>query len=962
MTGPQGAIIFQAAGDFLGDVVADLHVGREFKAAAGVGAVEGAVEGRIKSAVPAPHLLVDDGTDLPGPGIGEDDGALVADFHRQAQPNRQMVAFGHRNAGANVRADPHPAFIGLMIGELVEAGFEPFAPAVGDFEGLVFLMFGGQHAVDEGFAALESEVGVKLDHGVVGRHEVGAVDLDFVVALRQRGESGQEEKEGSQVTNLAFELVRLQEVRADIKYVLTRIPICLAAVLLWQAPAHALDLTHATVHAPPGFYGPEAKAVALLVEEADKRSGVRWELGPAAGGPVVEIRRGNGPAEGYRIQSTVAGVTITGNDARGVLYGIGRLLRELRMVRGSIQLPDGFAETSAPRYPLRGHQLGYRPKSNTYDAWSVPVFEQYIRDLAVFGTDAIEIIPPRSDDAADSPHFPLPQMRMMIELSRLLDSYGLDVWVWYPAMDRDYTDPATVEFALREWGEVFRQLPRIDAVFVPGGDPGHTAPGPLMALLAKETEVLHRYHPHAQMWVSPQSFHQAWLDEFLAILRDQQPGWLTGVVFGPQNRMTLRALRAAVPKRYPIRHYPDITHDLQCQFPVPNWDAALAAAEGRESINPRPLEEAGIFRKFQPLTIGFISYSEGSNDDVNKFVWSGLGWNPDQDVSEILRQYSRYLIGDAFSESFTQGLLGLERNWQGSLAGNRGVEETLATFQKMEHTATPAVLRNWRFQQALYRAYFDAYTRKRLIYENALEEEAMRKLRETRDTAAAAAMLDRALGHPAAPALRARIFELAEALFQSIGMQLSVARYQAIGVDRGASLDTVDIPLNNRLWLEARFAEAGSDPAVIDRILHWTDPGPGGFYDDLGDPARQPHLIRGSTGFEYHGHWPQSWWTYAESFYDEPLQMRYTGLDPAAQYRIRVVYAGDSPGRRIRLMAGDREVHPLILKPQPVRPVELNIRREATAQGSLELSWYREAGLGGNGRGAQVAEVWLMKK
>ena len=109
--------------------------------------------------------------------------------------------------------------------------------------------------------------------------------------------------------------------------------------------------------------------------------------------------------------------------------------------RGSIQLPDGFAEISAPRYRLRGHQLGYRPKTNSYDAWTVPVFEQYIRDLAVFGTNAIELIPPRSDDAADSPHFPLPPMRMMIEMSRLLDEYGLDVWIWYPAMDRDYSDP-----------------------------------------------------------------------------------------------------------------------------------------------------------------------------------------------------------------------------------------------------------------------------------------------------------------------------------------------------------------------------------------------------------------------------------------------------------------------------------------------------------------------------------------
>ena len=54
---------------------------------------------------------------------------------------------------------------------------------------------------------------------------------------------------------------------------------------------------------------------------------------------------------------------------------------------------------------------------------------------------------------------------------------------------------------------------------------------------------------------------------------------------------------------------------------------------------------------------------------------------------------------------------------------------------------------------------------------------------------------------------RARVFALADALFASIKMQTSVPKYQAISVDRGATLDTIDVPLNNRLWLEERFAQ-----------------------------------------------------------------------------------------------------------------------------------------------------------
>lgn len=742
-----------------------------------------------------------------------------------------------------------------------------------------------------------------------------------------------------------------------------RVRFLLVSLVVLAARCSGIDLSRATVSVPPNLTGPEAKAIALLIDEVEKRSGTRWETSPAGGYPVISIERGAGPAEGYRIHATGQTIALSANDSRGMLFGIGRLLRELRIEHGIIHLPDGFAETSAPRYSLRGHQLGYRPKSNTYDAWSAPVFEQYIKDLAVFGTNAIELIPPRSDDAADSPHFPLPPMRMMIELSRLLQSYGLDVWIWYPAMDRDYSDPATVGSAVHEWGEGFRQLPRIDAVFVPGGDPGHTRPKHLMALLSKQTEVLHRYHPKAQMWVSPQSFNQEWLDEFLAILRNEQPAWLTGIVFGPQTRISLADLRTAVPRRYPIRHYPDITHNIQCQYPVRDWDPAFAITEGRESINPRPLEMARIFGLTQPLTIGFISYSEGSNDDVNKFVWSSLGWNPAADVTEILRQYSRYFIGNAVADSFAQGLLALERNWHGPLAANTNVDSTLERFQPMERAASPAVLRNWRFQQALYRAYYDTYTRKRLLYETMLEDQAMRKLRETRDAPAAASILHEVVARPVAPELRSRIFELAEALFQSIGMQLSVPRYKAIGVDRGANLDTLDVPLNDRLWLERRLSESPGDSTRIDEILNWTDPGPGGFYDDLGDLNRQPHLVRGEVSLEYQPKWRKSWWTYAESLYDEPLQMKYSGLDPAARYRIRVVYSGDSPGRKIRLAtSAGLEIHPLMRKPQPVQPLEFDIPPAATAKGELELSWYREPGLGGNGRGCQLSEVWLIKK
>src|SRR5262249_59323527 len=112
--------------------------------------------------------------------------------------------------------------------------------------------------------------------------------------------------------------------------------------------------------------------------------------------------------------------------------------RAWRCAPGRVSLPDHVNLVSSPKYPLRGHQLGYRPKTNSYDGWDLAQWERYLRDLALFGTNAIELIPPRSDDDADSPHFPLPPLDMMVGMARLCADHGLDVWTWYPAMDRAY--------------------------------------------------------------------------------------------------------------------------------------------------------------------------------------------------------------------------------------------------------------------------------------------------------------------------------------------------------------------------------------------------------------------------------------------------------------------------------------------------------------------------------------------
>jgi hypothetical protein len=636
---------------------------------------------------------------------------------------------------------------------------------------------------------------------------------------------------------------------------------------------------------------------------------------------------------------------------------------------------------------MRGQQLGYRPKTNSYDAWDVPQWEQYIRDLAVFGTNAIELIPPVSDDAADSPHFPRPQIDMMVEMSRIADKYGLDVWVWYPALEKDYTTEASLVKAVAEWEAVLKRLPRLDAMFVPGGDPGHTEPSAMFGLLDRQTANIRKFHPKMQMWMSPQGFTSQWMETFYGLMA-KQPVWLTGIVIGPQNRDSLATVRKRIPPQYKLRRYPDITHTIRAEYPVPFWDVAYVRTLDREPINPRPLDQAAAFQRWLAVSPDFLTYSEGCNDDLNKIVWSALGWNPKADVREAVRQYARYFVGPAYAEPLTDGIFALEENWRGPLAGNVGVERTLARFQEMERTAAPRDLLNWRFQQTLYRAYYDAYVRRRLLQEQAAQVQATSVLANAAGLGSMAAMseAERLLapsGQPVASHLRTRVFQLAEALYQSVRMQLSVPLYRAIAVGRGANLDLIDAPLNDRVWMSEQFAAIRALPserermAALDRIARWTDPGPGGFYDDLGVQDAQPHLVAppafredpgpyhsGLTGFGSLPNWRLSWMSHAEAFYDGALQMKYAGLDPTARYKVRVVYAGDiySQDVRLKLTADDtHELHGLMAKPSPVAPVEFAVPPAATADGALTLTWRPNEGLGGAGRGNQVAEVWLIK-
>jgi len=795
----------------------------------------------------------------------------------------------------------------------------------------------------------------------------------------------------------------------------------LALALLLLVPAQAgtgralVDLSDGVIVVQDGLGPVEQKAVTVLVEEIEKRTGItlrrvkQWskvEAGKAviAVGLEAKIDEFTGPfcpqakrmhipgKEGFALlveSSPRRAAVVVGKDSRGLLYGIGRLLRKMYLTEGSILAPDGLRIATAPKYPLRGHQLGYRPKTNAYDAWTVAQYEQYIRELALFGTNSIELIPPRSDDRRLSRHMKVPPMEMLIRLSEIIDSYGLDVWLWYPNVGDDYVTAEGIARELAEREEIFKKLKRIDAILVPGGDPGHLHPDVFFPWMDKVAEVLKKYHPKAKIWVSPQAMDptREWLDSFYKYV-NKKPEWLGGVVFGPWIKTPLPEMRKIVDKDIKIRRYPDITHNVACQYPVKDWDIAFAITLHRECYNPRPVAMKKIHNAFDEYSCGSITYSEGINDDINKFIWSDQDWDPRTQVIETLRDYCRLFISPQYADELAQAFMAQERNWEGPVAVNTQIDVTLQQWQDLARLLPKKASQTYRFQMGLLRAYYDAYIRRRLIYETELEMEAKDVLRSARRIGSlkaieqATRILQRAKKEPVAVDYKAECERLADSLFEKIGSQLTVKKHGAQHRTRGAFMDGIDEPLNNAAWMFAQFEKIRRIDSeedrleAIDRVLNRTNPGPGGFYDNMGSfvslrrvvreiPWEQdPGTLKSPRVAYYYKvdrpsdkDFPLAWKNQIGTLYETPLKVVYENLDPEGQYLLRVSYTGRR-GKMVRLVAdGKYLVHDLIptFKP-PMR--EFPIPKEATADGRLELTWT----CGEGQRGSQVSELWLIKK
>ena len=515
-------------------------------------------------------------------------------------------------------------------------------------------------------------------------------------------------------------------------------------------------------------------------------------------------------------------MTVSALGLRGLIFGFSYFLRKTVYENKKITLIKDISDEYIPSMKIRGHQLGYRTTPNTYDAWSFDEYYRYYRDMMFFGANTCEQMPTIGPEQKRNWLMKHDIDELLVEVSRLADELDMDVSIWYPNDDDE-----SMEAALERRKKLFERVPRLDAVFPPGGDPGEYDADEFLERCVEISKVLKAVHPEAEMWPSAQKPRAipGWGETFIEYISNLPPE-IDGVITGPNRAFDLDDLRRKLPMQYPIRFYPDITHNVRCEHPVHfnhnDWHHAYASTLGRESINPRPIEYRLLHRLTRHHVIGSVSYSEGINDDINKMVWSDMDFFPDVSLTDTLQDYARVFMPGLDAQKVANGIFGLELNWYGDPAENPHVESTLNIWLDLLEDK-PEMMENWRFVSCLFKAKCDALVRRRRIFELALLDAAYAKLKKGQ-VDAAKLILETDFDEDYKK-LRADIFAHGDLLFHQIGLQLDVENYGADSPDRGAVLDTIDQPISDRPWLLNKIKEAqalGSQEqaAFLDRVLN----------------------------------------------------------------------------------------------------------------------------------------------
>lgn len=735
-------------------------------------------------------------------------------------------------------------------------------------------------------------------------------------------------------------------------------------------------------------------------------------------------------------------------DARGMLYAVGEILRQGVTRGGGVAFPAGLDVRGVARFPIRGLNVfqGHTITELTgARQWTDEEWQRAVIEYALAGANTFELGYSRPGDPmfAFIKSYGLDTMFVPVANA----GSGPPEWQAVEAIGRSgYLCPSIPEARqalLEQYDRRFAGMASFDYVHWKSGDGGgceceKCKPfGEKFVHLCEDlTRVLHRHHPDTAVFIGNQKLDNAGDNAMFAYLREALRPWMRGVVYGPgSNAMGwmpgrrqdhrsdlftharfgqidgyLREMLHQLPPEQSILFFTDLTHWVYSQYGLmdheliadmnhalpPAWDRwlyerkpdrAMQRVYDRRTFHARPRHYHEIFQYVMRYGIGDVAYSEGHHDHLNQWMWQRLMWNPLQRAEEVVGAYCRYHFGADAADIMRDAIFQHEDNLSAPIADNPGIDR----FNERIAAAKALIPEYYMQKDYLWRQYaqkglVDKYIQLRLRRQQALWDAVTALLADALDSGEAVPALlaaQQRFGEPAETPEMARIKSEAERLGRE-----SDAAY---GV-RNEGLFNLDQDFVGLGWLEREIqrAIAAGEPAaadrVIRRIVHYEDPGEGGFYDDAGNPERSPNLSYGQPYGDgiFSGANRLSQRSMAFTT-DEAhgVTFDYFGLDPGARYRVRMTlvrprylprFGVRQPQTRQSIYADEHLLAEALELPEYEADFfEFEVPQAATADGKLRLWFKKQAGIGEGSRpdvtiwrntggwGTLVSEVWLIK-
>jgi hypothetical protein len=467
----------------------------------------------------------------------------------------------------------------------------------------------------------------------------------------------------------------------------------------------------------------------LLLGTPASSAGARacWERQPEAARPGTD---------GFCLSTTpdAAGkLYLVGESARGVVAGVGKLLRLSSFGQGRIAIPE-LAITETPRLPLRGMYFASH-FFNYYHVAPLEEVDRLIEQQALWGASSLAVwfdmhhFNGLQDPAAQ--HF----LRRLKHFEESAHALGMDFGLAMISNEGYANSPKALRVVpnlgaygveicpskpeglaqlAKQQSELFAAFPRLEFAWTWAHDAGgcgcqQCAPwGGNGHLRASEqlARLFHERFPQGKVWTSTwiyDLFVPGEYDALFRYLREQQPAWLDGVLMGSYSpneydRILARPLR----DRYPLADFPEISMDGM--FPWGGWGA-----------NPLPDHFNTLFDKLRGATIGGWCYSEGIYEDLNKFLWIQHFWDPERPTDDILGEYAAYYLSPDCAADGVRLFHLLQQTvkrhcW--NIENLAQADEAWDVAQKIDARLQPWARASWRWRLLYLRARLDHLARR----------------------------------------------------------------------------------------------------------------------------------------------------------------------------------------------------------------------------------------------------------